>query len=185
MYEPKIYLLSSYLFSYLSTYVWDLFPVELVTKVKPNINWDEGVEVHPQPSNNGHPMDGWCAGGCWFTVAGPPYFSMSKINTRCAVCASEWWSSPRRHVLRSIGVFETCPHPTKALLHRQIRIIIVAPEAHFHEPFFASLDLDVRSIFSESHPEHRWEWSSHLAWHLQNRSLSLSLYRSFACNFGR
>jgi hypothetical protein len=70
-------------------------------------------------------------------------------------------------------------------LHRQIRIIIVAPEAHFHEPFFASLDLDVRSIFSESHPEHRWEWSSHLAWHLQNRSLSLSLYRSFACNFGR
>jgi hypothetical protein len=27
----------------------------LVTKVKPNIN---SVEVHPQLSNNGHPMDG-------------------------------------------------------------------------------------------------------------------------------
>jgi hypothetical protein len=67
----------------------------------------------------------------------------------------------------------------------QIRIIIVPPEAHFHEPFFASLDLDVRNIFAESHPEHRWKCSNHLASHLQNRSLSLSLYRSFACNFVR
>jgi hypothetical protein len=37
-----------------------------VTKVKPKIN---SVEVHPQLSNNGHPVDGWRAGGCWFTVA--------------------------------------------------------------------------------------------------------------------
>jgi len=43
------------------------------------------VEVHPQLSNNGHPVDGtlvgagspwapnihpsWCTGGCWFTLA--------------------------------------------------------------------------------------------------------------------
>jgi hypothetical protein len=66
----------------------------------------------------------------------------------------------------------------------QIRIIIVASEAHFHEPFFVSLDLDLRNIFAESHPEHRWECSNHLASHLQNRSLSLSLSRSFASNFG-
>ncbi len=33
----------------------DLFPTELVTKVKPNIN---SVEVHPQLSNNQHPVDG-------------------------------------------------------------------------------------------------------------------------------
>jgi hypothetical protein len=31
-----------------------LFPTELVTKVKPNIN---SVEVHPQWSNNRHPVD--------------------------------------------------------------------------------------------------------------------------------
>jgi len=35
--------------------VLDLFAIELVTKVKPNIN---AVEVHPQRSNSGHPVDG-------------------------------------------------------------------------------------------------------------------------------
>jgi hypothetical protein len=47
--------------------------------VEPNSN---PIEVHPQLSNNGHPVDGalvglgslwasdgWCASGCWFTVA--------------------------------------------------------------------------------------------------------------------
>jgi hypothetical protein len=41
--------------------------------VEPDIN---SVEVHPQLSHNGHPVDGWCAGGCWFTVANkfePPF----------------------------------------------------------------------------------------------------------------
>jgi hypothetical protein len=33
----------------------DLFPIELVNKVKPNI---DSVEVHPQLSNSGHPVDG-------------------------------------------------------------------------------------------------------------------------------
>jgi hypothetical protein len=49
MYKP-----STYLFSYLSTHIWDLFPTELFTKVKPNINF---VDVHPQLSNNRHPVD--------------------------------------------------------------------------------------------------------------------------------
>jgi len=43
------------LFSYIPTYVWNIFPTELITKVKPNVN---SVEVHPQLSNNGHPLDG-------------------------------------------------------------------------------------------------------------------------------
>ncbi len=44
----------------------DLFPIELVTKVKPNNN---SVEVHPQLSNNGHPVDGALvgAGSLWPT----------------------------------------------------------------------------------------------------------------------
>jgi hypothetical protein len=31
-----------------------IFPTEMVTKVKPNIN---SVEVHPQLSDNGHPVE--------------------------------------------------------------------------------------------------------------------------------
>jgi hypothetical protein len=62
MYKPSLYLVITYIFFlpiYLPTYIWDLFVTELVTKVKkkPNIiiNW---VEVHPQLSYNGHPVDG-------------------------------------------------------------------------------------------------------------------------------
>jgi hypothetical protein len=42
----------------------NLFPTELVTKVKPNIN---SVEVHPQLSKYGHPVDGVLvgAGSLW------------------------------------------------------------------------------------------------------------------------
>jgi hypothetical protein len=53
MYKPSTYLVVTY------------FPTELVTKVKPNIN---SVEVHPQLSNNGHPVDGalvGAAGSLW------------------------------------------------------------------------------------------------------------------------
>jgi hypothetical protein len=50
-----IYLPSSYLFFHLSIYLYIRpFLIELVTKVKPNIN---SIEVHPQLSNNEHPMD--------------------------------------------------------------------------------------------------------------------------------
>jgi hypothetical protein len=34
--------------------VWDLFPTELVPNLKPNMN---SVEIHPQLSNNEHPVD--------------------------------------------------------------------------------------------------------------------------------
>jgi hypothetical protein len=59
MYKTSNYLPSSYLFSYIDTYIWDLFPTELVTYVKPNINL---VAVHPQVSNKGHPVDGALVG---------------------------------------------------------------------------------------------------------------------------
>jgi hypothetical protein len=67
MYKPSTYLVVTYLFSYLSTYIGDLFLTELVTKVKPNIN---SVEVHPQLSNNNrHPVDGVLVGaGSWWLV---------------------------------------------------------------------------------------------------------------------
>jgi hypothetical protein len=42
MYKPSIYLVVTY------------FPTEVVTKEKPNTN---SFEVHPQLSNNGHPVD--------------------------------------------------------------------------------------------------------------------------------
>jgi hypothetical protein len=63
MYKPSTYLVVTYFF-YLPTYVWDLFPTELVTKGKPKIN---SVEVHPEVSNNGHPVDGVLvgAGSLW------------------------------------------------------------------------------------------------------------------------
>jgi hypothetical protein len=54
MYKPSTYLPSCYLPPYLSTYIWDQFATELVTKVKPNIT---SVKVHPQLSDNEHPVD--------------------------------------------------------------------------------------------------------------------------------
>jgi len=60
MYKPS----TSLPITYFPTYIWDLFLTEFVTKVKPNIN---SVEVHPQLSNNGHPVDGVLvgAGSLW------------------------------------------------------------------------------------------------------------------------
>jgi hypothetical protein len=57
MYKPSTYLVIAYFPNY-------LFPTVLVTKVKPNIN---SVEVHPQLSNNRHPVDGALvgAGSLW------------------------------------------------------------------------------------------------------------------------
>ncbi len=40
---------------YFPTYVQDLFPTKLVTKVKSKINL---IEIHPQLSNNRHPGNG-------------------------------------------------------------------------------------------------------------------------------
>jgi hypothetical protein len=67
MYKPSTYLV----FIYFPTYIWDLFPTELVTKVKPNIN---AVQIHPQVSNNGHPVNGVLvgAGSLWASI--PSWF---------------------------------------------------------------------------------------------------------------
>jgi hypothetical protein len=46
-------------FQFLFTYKWDLFPTQVVIKVKPNIN---SVGVHLQLSNNRHPVDGALVG---------------------------------------------------------------------------------------------------------------------------
>ncbi len=53
MYKPSSYIIINYFPTYLC--MQNL----LVIKVKPNIN---SLEVHPQLSNNGHPMDGMLAG---------------------------------------------------------------------------------------------------------------------------
>jgi hypothetical protein len=53
MYKPSTYVEVAYFPTYLP--IWDLFPTELVTKMKPNMN---SVELHPQLSNDGHPVDG-------------------------------------------------------------------------------------------------------------------------------
>jgi hypothetical protein len=54
MYKPSTYLEVAYFPTYLPMYE-TYFLQKLVTKMKPNIN---SVEVHPQLSHNGHPMDG-------------------------------------------------------------------------------------------------------------------------------
>jgi hypothetical protein len=58
MYKSSTHLVITYFPTYLPIYL-NLLLTELVTKVKPNIN---PVEVHPQRSNKGHPVDGALAG---------------------------------------------------------------------------------------------------------------------------
>jgi hypothetical protein len=58
MYKPSPYLVITYFPTYLPMYE-TYFLTELVTKMKPNIN---SVEVHPQLSNNRHPVDGVLVG---------------------------------------------------------------------------------------------------------------------------
>jgi hypothetical protein len=62
MYKSFTYLVVTCFPTYLPIYEAYIFPTELVTKVKLNINW---VEVHPQLSKNGRPVDGA------LVVAGP------------------------------------------------------------------------------------------------------------------
>ncbi len=54
MYKAAIYLVITYFSTYLPMCETYIFPRELVAEVKPNIN---SVEVHPQLSNNGHPVE--------------------------------------------------------------------------------------------------------------------------------
>jgi hypothetical protein len=58
MYKPSTYLIVTYFPTYLPIYE-TYFLQSLLTKVKPNIN---SVEVHPQLSNNRHPVDGVLVG---------------------------------------------------------------------------------------------------------------------------
>ncbi len=57
MYKPSTYLVITYFPSYLPIY--ETYFLQLVTKVRPNVN---SVEVHPQLSDNGHPVDGALVG---------------------------------------------------------------------------------------------------------------------------
>jgi hypothetical protein len=62
MCKPSTYLKVAYFPTYLP--IWDLFLTELVTMMKQNIN---SVELRPQLSNNGHPVNGALvgAGSLW------------------------------------------------------------------------------------------------------------------------
>jgi hypothetical protein len=116
----KLPVLSSYLFSYLCTYIGDLFHTESVTKVKPNIN---SVKVHPQLSNIRHPVEGhWWAlvhcgqksGALWsfFSLLGtkklsqtpidPTYHSYTYNQYSCSV--NHWTNWAQFHI---IAVFLT------------------------------------------------------------------------------
>jgi hypothetical protein len=78
MYKPSSYLVVTYFSTLCAYYIYETyFLTELVTKMKPNIN---SVEVHPQLSNNGHPVDGAlvCAG------SPSPWFGSRAF--RCEVC---------------------------------------------------------------------------------------------------
>jgi hypothetical protein len=82
MYKPSTSLVVvTYFPTYLSIYEAWIFPTELVTKVKPNVN---SVEVHPQPSNNRHPMDGALVRGWVLLVHGlqNPIF-WSVVDEEC------------------------------------------------------------------------------------------------------
>jgi hypothetical protein len=79
--------------------VWNLFPTTLVTKVIPNIN---SVEVHPQLSNNRHPVDGVLVGAGSlhydpFTQCPWPHHTHSShdFHGYCVVlCEHEVWAFP-------------------------------------------------------------------------------------------
>ncbi len=89
MYKTIIYLPSVYLFSYLFTYIRDLFPTELVAEVKANTN---SVEIHPQLSNNGHPVDGAMvgAGSLWLSET---YSHVRDVEMRpCVGCRVKYFT---------------------------------------------------------------------------------------------
>jgi len=82
--------MNTYLFSCLSTYIWDLFSTKLVTKVKPNMN---AVEVHPELNNNGYLVDGARvgAGSLWRSPHSAYVFLIGDVA--CCVPASKCMSA--------------------------------------------------------------------------------------------
>jgi hypothetical protein len=77
MYKPSTYLVVTYF----PTYIWDLFPTELVTKVKPNVN---SVEVHLQLSTYGHPVDGALVGA--YSLRLTWFFNIVQLGFNCRQC---------------------------------------------------------------------------------------------------
>jgi hypothetical protein len=123
MYKPPTYL-EVCLFSYLSAYMWDLFPTEMVPKMKPNI-WTQ-VEVHLQLSNNRHPVDGELV-GCWFIMADA---MDQKVTTLAQLCNKDLLVSPS-HLLISFSnhaTHTTLTHPhTKTLLLTSLLSVFTKP----------------------------------------------------------
>jgi len=84
MSKPSTYLVVTYFLTYLPIYE-TLFCIELVTKVKPNIN---SVEVYPQPSNNMRLVDGVMVGsGSLWPFLLPSLFDM-YLPYSMYLCAS-------------------------------------------------------------------------------------------------
>jgi hypothetical protein len=77
----------------LPTYTGDLFPTGLVTKVKPNIN---SVEIHPQLSNKGHPVDGAVvgAGSLWRVGLICPFNQLILILVTVSAVPRRVWPIP-------------------------------------------------------------------------------------------
>jgi hypothetical protein len=107
MYKSSTYLLVTYFPTYLplcETY----FPTELVTKVKPNIT---SVEVHPELSKNGHPVDSALVGASLLWPA--CYTSVPVIFLGGPSSAT--WRYKKRHFLQEVQklVWKEmghCPH---------------------------------------------------------------------------
>jgi hypothetical protein len=77
----------------LPTYAGDLFLTKLVTKVKPNVN---SVEIHPQLSNKGLPVDGALvgAGSLWPLGLICPFNQLILILVTVSAVASRVWPIP-------------------------------------------------------------------------------------------
>jgi len=104
----------SYLFSYLSTYIWDHW---LPTW---NRMYTNSVEVHPQLSNNNrHPSSGWCAGGCWFHCG----LCEGMGPVQCRVWAGRWITTPPNFAAVSVP---SCVLPQavnwKSIKHKLIEV---------------------------------------------------------------
>jgi hypothetical protein len=71
----------------------DLFPTELVTQVKPDIN---SVKVHPQLCNNRHPVDGALvgAGSLWPLPPTLLWVLLANLLTMQCACLSflKFWT---------------------------------------------------------------------------------------------
>jgi hypothetical protein len=91
MYKPSNYLVITYFPTYLPKYETYFF-TELVTKMKSDITI---VEVHPQLSNKGHPVDGVLVGA---GSLGPPIRKKKKTCIVVAKFQGNIYFSGNRHI---------------------------------------------------------------------------------------